>query len=299
MASSSTSEDATPPWLELPPEITAAILHKLGAIELLTTVPRVCTTWRSVCQDVAMWRCIDMKNTGNRSFDLDLEEMCRHAVDRSQGQLIDINIECSQLRRLQLVFAYGITGKGVAEAVTNFPLLEELHLYYTSIDTEAIETVGRSCPLLKSFKLNYHWYKGQHMLCDSEAIAIAEYMPELRHLQLFGNKMTNVGLQAILNGCPNLKSLDLRQCFDVHFGGNLGRLCSERIKDLRRPHDSTDDYQFDAELYESSDDDDDYITGFSDMDLVSDYDDYLEFSGGSTPSYENDNPIYEYDAFYQ
>jgi hypothetical protein len=70
-------------------------------------------------------------------------------------------------------------------------------------------------------------------------------MSELHHLQLFGNKLTNDGLQSILDGCPHLESLYLRQCFNVTLAGNLGRRCAEQIKDLRRPHDSTD---FDAEV---------------------------------------------------
>ncbi|XP_057797749.1 F-box protein SKIP19-like [Salvia miltiorrhiza] len=301
MSSSSSPKEAAPPWLELPREITSAILHKLGAIEILTTAQSVCTAWQSVCRDPSMWRCIDMRNTGDLwDMPYNLEKMCRHAVDRSQGQLIDINIEyfgtdellhyisqrSSQLRRLQLVFSYGITGDGLIEAVKKFPLLEELHLYYTSIDAQAIEAIGRLCPHLKSFTSNNRWYKQEYLVCDMDARAIAENMPQLRHLQLFGNKMTNEGLQAILDGCPHLELLDLRQCFNIHFGGNIGRLCTQRIRDLRRPHDSTDDYPFDADIYDYETSDDDYITGFSDMDLVSDYDDYLEFSGASDCSGE-------------
>lgn len=246
-----------------------------------------------------------MRNLGNLwEMPFNLEKMCRYAVDRSQGQLIDINIEyfgtdelllyisqrCSQLRRLQLVCCYGgITGDVLIQAVRNFPLLEELHLYYTYIDAEAIEAIGRSCPQLKSFKLNNRWYRQPDVVCDMEAQVIAQNMPELRHLQLFGNKMTNEGLQAILNGCPHLESLDLRQCFNIYFGGDIGRLCTQRIRDLRRPHDSTHDYRFDAEIYDYGTSDDDHITGFSDVDIVSDYDDYMEFSGGSVCSYEYDN----------
>ncbi|KAL0352808.1 UNVERIFIED_CONTAM: F-box protein SKIP19 [Sesamum angustifolium] len=305
-SSSSISSEVTPPWLELPREMTTTILQKLGAIEILTTAEKVCTTWRSLCQEAAMWQSIDMRNEGNLwEMPYDLEKMCRHAVDRSQGQLIDINVEyfgsdelllyisqrCPQLRRLRLVLCYGVTGEGVAEAVKNLPLLEELHLYYTYIDNEAIEAIGRCCPLLKSFKLNSHGYKLPHIFCDLEALAVAENMPELRHLQLFGNKMSNEGLQAILDGCPHLESLDLRQCFNVNLGGNLGRLCFERIKDLRRPHDSTDDYGFDAEIHDYETSGDDYITGYSDIDMLSDYGDYLEFSGGSMSSVSS----YEYE----
>ncbi|XP_051136344.1 F-box protein SKIP19-like [Andrographis paniculata] len=300
-SSSSAAAEATPPWLDLPRDITAAILHRLGAFEILTSAQNVCKSWRSVCQDPALWRSIDMQNPGDPwETQYNLDKMCCHAVDRSQGQLTDISIEyfgsddlllcishrCTQLRCLELVYSFGVTGDGLAAAVKNFPMLEALHLYYTSIEAESIKAIGNSCPLLKSFKLNARWYKEPHVICDLEALAIAETMPELRDLQLFGNKMTNEGLQAILDGCPNLEYLDLRQCFNVHFGEKLGRLCSQRIEDLRRPYDPTDDYEFDAEIYDCESSDDVSITGFSDMDTVSDDldDDYLEFSDGSEPS---------------
>ncbi|KAL1214646.1 putative F-box protein [Cardamine amara subsp. amara] len=64
-------------------------------------------------------------------------------------------------------------------------------------------------------------------------------MPELRHLQHFGNILTNVGLNAILDGCPHLVHLDLRKCFNINFAGDFEKRCFERIKDVKRPNDST------------------------------------------------------------
>lgn len=82
-------------------------------------------------------------------------------------------------------------------------------------------------------------YKG--IKCDDDALAIAKNMPELRHLQLWGNKLTNVGLLAILDGCcPYLESLDLRSCFNVDLSGGLGKRCREQIKELRLPNDCMD-----------------------------------------------------------
>ncbi|XVF68320.1 hypothetical protein PTKIN_Ptkin10aG0195300 [Pterospermum kingtungense] len=74
-------------------------------------------------------------------------------------------------------------------------------------------------------------------------------MHGLRHLQLVGNDLSNRGLQAILDGCPYLESLDLRNCFNVNLEGDLGKRCAEQIKNLKRPDDSILDYQFaDAEM---------------------------------------------------
>ncbi|XP_041027034.1 putative F-box/LRR-repeat protein 23 [Juglans microcarpa x Juglans regia] len=228
-------------WLELPRDVTVSILLRLGAIEILTSAQRVCLLWRNLCKDPSMWRKIDMRNLGDLwDMPYDLETMCRHAVDRSCGQLVDINVEyfgtdellhyiaesSSQVRRLRLVCCYKISGKGLSEVAAKLPLLEDLEILYGLLSKEPLEAVGRCCPLLKSLKFNSQGYRRPRIECDEEAIAIAENMTELRHLQLFGNKLTNDGLKAILDGCHHLESLDLRQCFNVNLTGNLGRRCA-------------------------------------------------------------------------
>lgn len=288
-SAASTSSPPPPPWADLPRDITANILHRLGAIEMLETAQKVCTTWRNVCKDPAMWREIDMYNLGDLgSMPYNLETMCRHAVDRSQGQLVAINIEyfgtdelleyiaerSGQLRRLKIACCYGMCYEGLIEAVKRFPLLEELHLIFTELSS--IEIVGRSCPLLKSFTLNRTGRRHPRE-CNEEAFAIAKTMPGLRHLSLFGNEMTNEGLQAILDGCPHLESLDVRQCFNVYLSGELGKRCAQQIKVLKRPYDSTEGYGWDSTIYDD-DSFDGYPSGFSDLDFFSDDDEfYLDY----------------------
>ena len=87
---------------------------------------------------------------------------------------------------------------------------------------------------------------------DYGALAIAKNMPKLRYLQLIGNgvRVTSDGLQAILDGCPHLKSVDLRKCFNVTLSGNLGKICAEQIKNLQHPNDSTHDYGLRAEIFD-------------------------------------------------
>ncbi|PSS29018.1 F-box protein [Actinidia chinensis var. chinensis] len=287
-------------WAELPQDVTATILQKLGAIDILQSVQKVCMAWRSICKDPAIWRSIDMHNSGDLwDMDYDLVKMAKHAIDRSCGQLVNINVEyfgtdcllqyigerASQLRRLQLVCCCGISDEGLSEAAKKLPFLEELGIHYGMLSKEALENVGRCSPQLKSLKFNKQGSKGPHMEYDDEALAIAETMPGLRHLQLFGNRMTNDGLKAILDGCPQLESLDLRQCFNVNLGGTLGKHCSEQIKFLRRPYDSTDDCGFDTIVRDDYEDDfsfdDGYPSGFSEIDFLSDVDDDYVFSGGS------------------
>ncbi|KAI9122501.1 hypothetical protein K1719_006341 [Acacia pycnantha] len=315
MEQSENEEHQTRNWLDLPRDVTASILLKLGAVEILTSAQSVCTFWRSICKDPTMWRTIDMQNLGDFcNMPYDLEIMCRHAVDRSCGQLVDINVEyfgtddllkyitdsTSDLRRLRLACCYDISDEGLCEVVGKLPLLEELDISIGSITKDALEVIGQNCPNLKSLKFNMEVFRCSHIEPDDEALAIAALhiepddealaiattMPELCHLQLFGNKLTNTGLHAILDSCSHLESLDLRYCFNLNLEGPLGKRCTEQIKGLRRPNDPTNDYPFDAMMRDSESVDatirdsgsfEDYPLGISDTDHY----DFYAFSDGS------------------
>ncbi|CAH8380907.1 unnamed protein product [Eruca vesicaria subsp. sativa] len=167
-----------------------------------------------------------MHNDGG-CWDYDLEIMCPHAVDRSQGGLVEIDLwyfgtdNLPQLHRRE----------GFVEAVVKLPLLEHLEVSYCSLSEESLKFSSQSCPNLKTLKLNC---EPMFSYGDDEALVIAETMPELHHLQLIGNGLTNKALNAILDACLHL---DLRKCFRVDFDGT--------IKELKQPCDSTGDSPFD------------------------------------------------------
>ncbi|XP_010422434.1 PREDICTED: F-box protein SKIP19-like [Camelina sativa] len=290
-------------WAELPPELTSSILHRLGAIEILENAQKVCRSWRRVCKDPSMWRKIDMHNSDD--MECDLEIMCRHAVDRSQGGLVEIDLwyfgtddllnyiadRSSNLRSLRLKRCSYITDDGFVEAVVKLPLLEELEVSYGSLSGESLKVIGQSCLKMTTLKLNRHPQKEN----DDDALAIAETMLGLRHLQMFGNGLSDTGLNAVLDSCPKLEHLDLRRCLNVNLVGDLQKRCSERVKVVRHPNDSTHDYPFDASFIDMGSSDDEYPYGFSDIDLMSDdeYDDFYGFSGASDHS--DDDPFDYYD----
>ncbi|KAL8247607.1 hypothetical protein R6Q59_008823 [Mikania micrantha] len=246
-------------WLDIPSDVMENILNRIGIIDILENAQKVCTVWRKICKSPVLWRVINMNDilqlTSNIST---IKLICKQAMDRSQGQLVDITLihdynaelflyaaeRSSQLRRLEITSCI-VYGGLTTEAMMKFPLLEELNLYSVEISKEEIETVGRYCPMLKTLKVN-----GKVPLCSLDfpadeasneiAIAIGQNLVGLRHLQLIGNKMTIFGLQVILDNCCHLEKLDLLACLYIDITGVLGKKCFEQIKHLKLPHDSLD-----------------------------------------------------------
>ncbi|KAG6419603.1 hypothetical protein SASPL_121825 [Salvia splendens] len=172
---------SSPPWIHLPRDITADILQRLGVDDL----------------------------QGSRLV----------AIDRSQGQLIDLTVHyfgsanlmnhiarrSTNLKRVKLGICFHISGFHAARIFAKLPHLEELHL---TLDRAVdIRSIGYACPTLKSFSLNT--FNCKFVLLEGAddvisfyrnlcARAIAESMPNLQHLQLFAHWIGNQGLEDIL-----------------------------------------------------------------------------------------------------
>ncbi|KAI3958505.1 hypothetical protein MKW92_031451 [Papaver armeniacum] len=251
-------------WVALPQDVLSLIFLKLGVIDILLGAQFVCSVWRKASKEPLLFRSIDARNWWGLLDDdmYDMQKIVREAVDRSCGQLVDFSMarfgsnellayiadKSGSLRCLRLVFCYRIRCDALINMAKKAVLLEELDICYCTFSGDKLDmfkTVGKACPQLKSFRLNYRGYMGPDRECDDEALAIAGNMPQLHHLHLFGNKLTNVGLKAILDGCLHLESLDLRQCFNVNLEGDLLKSCGDRLIKVKLPRDSTDDYEFD------------------------------------------------------
>ncbi|CAN6231474.1 unnamed protein product, partial [Urochloa humidicola] len=161
------------------------------------------------------------------------------------------------LKSLQLSLCHHISNEGFAEAISCFPQLEELDVTFCSLHGSVCDTIGRACPQLIRFRLNERWsilqsefapYEG--MDDDTEALGIASTMPGLQELQLIGNNLTNDGLMVILDRCPHLQSLDIRQCYSIQMDDAMKSKCA-RIPDLKLPHDSISDFKYRAYIVSS------------------------------------------------
>ncbi|XP_058752321.1 F-box protein SKIP19-like [Vicia villosa] len=250
-----------PNWLELPRDITTSILQRLGTVEIVTSACLVCPLWWNICKDPLMWHTIHMTNFirlfhKNHSDDL---KICCYAVERSCGHLIDINIkffanddllECiaenaSNLQNVQLLNCLSISDKGFIEAVRKFSQLEKLDISHCNLSNVSLEVLGRSCTLLKSliFKRFGSEYQGGD---DNEALVISETMTGLCHLDIEGNRLTNVGLLSVLDKCPLLEYLDIQECYNLNLTQDLTKRCLEQIKVILLPnpnnHEDFDEY---------------------------------------------------------
>ncbi|KAI3964008.1 hypothetical protein MKW92_043778 [Papaver armeniacum] len=275
-------------WGELPHDVLSHIFQKLGAIDILFRAQSVCSMWRKVSKEPLLFRSIDTRDRWDLFEDYDMEKIVREAVDRSCGQLAEFSMDyfgsdelltyiadkCGFLRYLRLLSGDKVSDDALINMANKAVMLEELEICHCSFSEDVLKTVGKACPQLKSFRLNCRGYRRPHMECDEEALAIAENMPQLRHLHLFGNKLTDVGLRAILDGCLHLESVDIRQCFNVNLEGDLLKFCGDRLIIVRLPNDSTDDYEFDYAMDEFSE-----YSYSSDLDYDSelDYNDYPHY----------------------
>nr|XP_043627171.1 putative F-box/LRR-repeat protein 23 [Erigeron canadensis] len=150
------------------------------------------------------------------------DEYLRYVADRS-----------SQLKHLDLGFFQWFDLSVWTEALKKLSLLEEFSVYGTDIPSDLVATLASYCPNLKTLKLN----NIHSLVKDEMAIAIGESLPKLHHLELTWSYVSNIGLQAILDGCVHLESLDLRMCCFIDLKGQIGKRCSRQIKCLQRPND--------------------------------------------------------------
>jgi F-box/leucine-rich repeat protein 2/20 len=128
----------------------------------------------------------------------------------------------SQLRCIRLDHCNEISKEGLIELGTKLPLLEELDI---SMDFYPGLCLPHKLQLFHVLQFEFA------ADCNDDAFAIAKTMPKLRRLNISGNALNDVGLLAILDGCPLLESLDLEGCFNI--SESLEDRCYDQIKDLR------------------------------------------------------------------
>ncbi|CAN6278418.1 unnamed protein product [Urochloa humidicola] len=249
-----------PNWAELPDDALLTVFERLGSADVLLGASVVCRSWfRIATREPRLWRRVDLADC---CFDptTDMEAMARaagrlehFAADRfATGKLLRyIATRTNCLKSLRLLTCMDFWYRDLVVVGKRNPNLEELELTgclpVRSILKIPMEVIGRAFPHLKRLRLNNRWANIEldEFLDNYQALGISNSMPELRSLQLFANRLHNNALHDILDKCPHLESLDIRQCFNIEVDAALKAKCS-RLKDMRFPKDSTNDYEYDT-----------------------------------------------------
>ncbi|KAJ3674392.1 hypothetical protein LUZ60_005008 [Juncus effusus] len=246
-------------WAEINRDVLVEIFRLVGVIGVFKNAGPVCRSWRKATKDEPeLWRRIDLTNHGFGQKDYEfLIALAKLAIDRSGGEVEEFWIQdfgdddllqylCDKttvLKSLRLISCKQVHDMAILETVKNQPLLEEIEISLQSSCPNLPEVIGNLLPNLKKFRMNGIYASSVFFENDeTEAFGIANSMHELRHLQLIGNRVTNDGLKAILEGCPNLETLDIRQCKNVCMDDSDLRARCARLRTLRLPFDSLDGY---------------------------------------------------------
>ncbi|KAG8043913.1 hypothetical protein GUJ93_ZPchr0458g22349 [Zizania palustris] len=194
------------------------------------------------------------KLDGNIMDNEKVKAMARTAVDRAAGTmeafwadyfvtdglLLYVSMRASSLKSLHLILCRNVSNEGMSEAMKDFPQLEELDITVCSLYGDVCQSIGKACPQLKCFRLNKACFGRDSydgLDYNTEALGIANNMPELRELQLIGNHLTKDGLMSILDNCLHQESVDIRCCRNIRVDDALKSECA-RIRNLELPGDS-------------------------------------------------------------
>ncbi|KAL5992860.1 hypothetical protein ACLOJK_013779 [Asimina triloba] len=126
-----------------------------------------------------------------------------------------------------------VSDRMVMKSAPTFSKLTVLDISYClQITCQGLEAIGTHCKALIRLKRNlpppeFETQGGNPtaVVDEDEAIAIADTMPGLLHLQLAYGRFSDVGLDAILMKCKSLQYFDIYGCWNVKLDGNLEDKC--------------------------------------------------------------------------
>ncbi|XP_076887975.1 F-box protein SKIP19-like [Bidens hawaiensis] len=205
-------------WLELPSDLTLNILQRVGVIDRLQNAQLVCTAWREICEDPAMWRVVCMDRFKERDGMMRYSDICKLAANRSQGQLVDLTTVGFSDHNLLW---------HVAHRSRNLRRLE--FLLPSRVTDHWIEVFNKKSSALcqqlfgkKILKLNLRadkfWDNDIYVLMHNALpLAIGKSLPGLTHLELIGNGMTNIGLQIMMSEMNVLLAAYKKEACQMYF----------------------------------------------------------------------------------
>lgn len=241
-------------WAELTHECLINILSRLTLEQRWMGPMFVCKSWFLAGKDPFLNSVFDLETHFDSltesprwwipEFERKIDSMLRSVIEWSDGSLTEIKTRhcsdrslnfaaerCPNLEVLSIKSCPNVTDDSMCRLAFRCTKLRELDISYCyEISHESLAIIGRNCPNLKVLKRNLmNWLDpSQHVgivpneylnACpqdgDSEADAIAKFMPKLKHLEIRFSKLSAKGLASICEGCTELECLDLSGCSNV------------------------------------------------------------------------------------
>ncbi|CAL5007859.1 unnamed protein product [Urochloa decumbens] len=262
-------EEEARDWAALPVDALLVVFGRLDGVDILMGAGHVCQPWRRATREEPdLWRRVHMRRRAGIAYDVNIQAAARAAVRRSAGRCEAFLAEdyagapmgydddfflfladaAPMLKSLRLVSCNKVFPHMINQTIRKFPLLEELELslYHRGSIDDCLIGISEACPLLTRLRLNHDRFYYLRLpflggFCKCKSTEVAR-MRRLRSLQLFGNSIRNEELPAILNGCRQLETLDIRHCLNVRMNDEM-RARFVRMKTVRLPEDSMEDYE--------------------------------------------------------
>ncbi|CAA0814702.1 F-box protein SKIP1 [Striga hermonthica] len=276
-------------WAELTQECLLNVLYRLSLEDRWRGAMRVCKAWRQACEDPYLNSVLDLESHFDSAselprfwtaeFERRVDNTIRSVAVWGAGSLTDIRVRhcsdqslslvaerCPNLQVLSIKNSPHVTDAVMTKIASGCPKLRELDISYSyEISHKSIALIGSHCRDLTILKRNLmNWVDpSEHMrivpteylnACpqdgDSEAAAIAKYMPNLVRLELRFLKLTAKGLTLISERCQNLEYIDLSGCVNLASRDITNAISNlKNLKDIKKPNFYFPRSGFNAERY--------------------------------------------------
>ncbi|KAL2628977.1 hypothetical protein R1flu_013663 [Riccia fluitans] len=213
------------PWAELLADTLVEVFKWLPVKDHLLTLPQICKAWRKASCDPGCWRVVDLKEWCRDHSVEDIDRMVRVVVERSCGGIEDLRLAymdgdaslqflarsgLSSLKTLCIPGSY-ITENGLCELVVSLPSLAYLDISKCdAVTSKGLEFIGHTCKSLTRLdRVMWEVRTSYFVLEDSEAMAVAQNMPKLKHLEMSSDWVSNSSFNVIRASCKDLEVLEV------------------------------------------------------------------------------------------
>ncbi|CAM8938703.1 unnamed protein product [Rhodiola kirilowii] len=241
-------------WSELTHECLTNVLARLSLPDRWLGTMFVCKPWMRACRDPSLHKSLDLEpwfgsapdsaRLWEPEFERRIDAMVTNVVEWSEGGLVEIRVRhcsdrsvafvaerCPNQQFLSVKSSPHVSDASMEKIALNCRNLIELDISSCyEISHESLLLIGENCPNLKTLRRNFmNWVdSSEHVrvvpneylnACpqdgDLEAAAIGKSMRRLEHLELKFSKLTVQGLARIVEGCVELRYLDLFGCLNL------------------------------------------------------------------------------------